>query len=110
MIEKIIIDYLIANGIDAYMEMPENPGDDVVIVQKTSSSYTDYVKKATFAIQSYGRTLYDAASNNEIIKDLMLNIVARDDIGACKLNADYNYTNTTTKKYRYQAVFDVVYY
>ena len=31
-------------------------------------------------------------------------------IASVRLNSDYNYTDTTTKQYRYQAVFDIVHY
>lgn len=31
------------------------------------------------------------------------------DISKAKLNSDYNYTDTTTKSYRYQAVYDLVF-
>ena len=27
----------------------------------------------------------------------------------CELNGDYNFTDTETKRYRYQAVFDLTY-
>ena len=33
-----------------------------------------------------------------------------DEVSACRLNSDYNFTDTTTKHYRYQAVFDLVFY
>ena len=110
MIEKIILNYLLNNNINAYMEVPTRPDDDMVIIEKTSSDFDNHIKRATFAIQSYGRTLLDAAELNETVKGIMLDIVALNEIGSCKLNSDYNYTDTTTKKYRYQAVFDVVYY
>ena len=37
-------------------------------------------------------------------------IVEMDDISKCQLNSDYNYTDTTRKKYRYQAVYDMVHF
>ena len=32
------------------------------------------------------------------------------EVASCRLNSDYNFTDTTKKQYRYQAVFDIVYY
>ena len=40
----------------------------------------------------------------------MEGIIAQPEVAACRLNADYNYTDTTKRLYRYQAVFDLVYY
>ena len=40
----------------------------------------------------------------------MEKIVEMDDISKCQLNSDYNYTDTTRKKYRYQAVYDMVHF
>ena len=37
-------------------------------------------------------------------------IIELDDISRCELNTDYNYTDTARKKYRYQAVYDIVHY
>ena len=33
-----------------------------------------------------------------------------DAVSASRLNSDYNFTDTTTKRYRYQAVYDLVYF
>ena len=38
------------------------------------------------------------------------NAIALEQIVSVSLNSDYNYTDTTTKEYRYQAVFDIVHY
>jgi len=32
------------------------------------------------------------------------------EIGKVKLNSDYNFTDTVTKQYRYQAVYDISHY
>lgn len=110
MIEKIILKYLLDNGIKAYMEVPENPEDGIVVINKTGSGVINCIKSAVFAIQSYGNSLIEAAELNETIKALMENIVVLDEICACSLNTDYNYTDTRTKKYRYQAVFNITHY
>lgn len=112
MVEKIILDYLNENlpeGIVAYMEHPE--GEDpkrMVIVEKTSSSEYDLVQTSMLAVQSYGPTLYEAALLNETVKRIMREAARLPGISSCKINTDYNYTNSVTKEYRYQAVFDVV--
>ena len=47
---------------------------------------------------------------SSIVKEAMEKIVEMDDISKCQLNSDYNYTDTTRKKYRYQAVYDMVHF
>ena len=111
MIEKTILDYLIAADVDARMEIPEGGGTPpFVIIQRTGGGEENKIRRATVALQSYGASMYEAASLNERVVALMDGLAALPEIGACRLNSDYNYTDTAKKQYRYQAVFDVVYY
>lgn len=94
-----------------YMEVPSTHPASYYIVEKTGSSMSNHIYSSTLAIKSYGGSLYEAASLNEILKNVMLNDLLEDDsIASVELNSDYNYTDTTTKQYRYQAVFDIVHY
>ena len=54
--------------------------------------------------------MYEAAALNEKVKAAMKRIIERDEISRSTLNSDYNFTDVTTKKYRYQAVYDLKYY
>lgn len=111
MIEKIVYDYLIDNGISAYMEIPESfPAPPFVLIEKTSGGGAEHISFARLAIQSYGATLYAAAQLNEQVKTLMENMVELDEVCKVSLNSDYNFTDTATKRYRYQAVFDITHY
>ena len=53
--------------------------------------------------------MYNAAKLNEEVKDAMEKIIEYTEISKCSLNSDYNFTDTKTKSYRYQAVFDLVF-
>lgn len=111
MIEEVILNHLAAAGITAFMEIPEGGGTPpFAIIQKTGGGEENHIRHATVAIQSYGATLYAAAALNEAVIAAMGDILTLPEIGACELNSDYNYTDTTKKEYRYQAVFDVVHY
>lgn len=112
MIETIILNYLTAAGITAAMEVPEGGGTPpFVVIERTGGGESNLLRQATVAIQSYGASLYGAASLNEQIVALMGDpFLALPEIASCDLNSDYNYTDTTKKLYRYQAVFDIVYY
>lgn len=54
--------------------------------------------------------MYDAARLNERVKAAMDSAAELDAVSASRLNSDYNFTDTTTKRYRYQAVYDLVYF
>lgn len=110
MIEKIVLDYLNNKlEVPAYMEMPEKQTGRFVLLEKTGSSMEDYIYTATFAIQSYGDSMYEAAALNETVKQAMNEIIDLAQVFGSKLNSDYNFTDTTKKQYRYQAVYDVIY-
>lgn len=111
MIEKIILDYLTdVLTVPVCMEIPANPPASFVLIEKTGSSMTNRLCSAMFAIQSYGPSMYAAAALNEQVKAEMLDAVELDEITAVSLNSDYNFTDTGTKRYRYQAVFDIFHY
>ena len=111
MIETVILKYLNEKlSSPVYMERPEVDAGEYVVIEKTSSSRTDYINQSTFALQSFGDTLLRAAEINETVKAAMDNIIELSEISRSKLNSDYNYTDTAKKRYRYQAVYDVTHY
>ena len=111
MIELTVCNYLKAQlqGTPVYMELPAAPPKKFVVLEKTGSSRTNYINSATFAVQSYDETLEKTAQLNETVKAAMDGLVELNEIGAVRLNSDYNFTNTATKKYRYQAVYVITY-
>jgi len=110
MIEKIILDYLNeVLDVDVFMEVPEKDIESFVVLEKTGSSKTNHIPSATIAAQSYGPSMYDAALLNEQVKAAIENMVELDEISAVRLNSDYNFTDTRTKKYRYQCLYVVTY-
>lgn len=111
MIEKIILDWLAENlSAPAYMEEPEEPPKEYVLLEKIGSSEDNRIASAVIAIQSYADSLYGAAKLNSRVRDIMRDSITLNAVSRCKLNSDYNYTDTETKRYRYQAVFDITYY
>ena len=111
MIEETVLDYL-SEKIPVMVRMEEelDMPDEYVLVEKTGGGKTNHIRRATIAVQSYAVSLYRAMQINEEVKEAMEDIVALDEISRCTLNSDYDYTDTTRKKYRYQAVFDIVHY
>jgi len=116
MIEKIILDWL--NGqyqlgnlsAKVYMEKPDNPPGRYVLLEKTAGGEANHIASAVVALQSYAPTLYQAAQLNEEVKACMKAMTQLPEISRCSLNTDYNYSDPEKKKYRYQAVFNLVYF
>lgn len=112
MIETTLIAYLNSNlSAEAYAEYPEDAPDRFVLIEKTGSGIVNRLSRATVAVQSYGESLLDAMELNEQVKEAMDALPDRiDGITKSRLNSDYNFTDTSTRKYRYQAVYDITYY
>ena len=111
MVEKTVKDYLqTVLDIPVRLEDEGNLGEKYILIEKTGSGAENHIKRATLAIQSFSTSLFGAASLNEQVKDTMEQIIDLDDICKCELNSDYNYSDTNKKRYRYQAVFDIVHY
>ena len=112
MIEKIILDYLTGLGVKAYMEIPEGVTvPPYCVIERTGGGGDEPgLNKALIVIKSYGVSLFKAAVLNELVKSYMEDIAALPEIASCDLNSDYNFTDTAKKQYRYQAVYDLVYY
>ena len=110
-IEKEIRDYLLDKiSVDVYLEQPKEKPETFVLIEKTGGRLTEHIRSATMTIQSYATSLYNAAKLNDEIIKAMEDILELNEITSCTLNSDYNYTDTRTKQYRYQAVFNLIYY
>ena len=111
MIEKIVMDWLDSELTEpCRCEKPDNPPERYVLVEKTGSGEDNHVDSAVIAVQSYAESLYEAAALNMRVKAAMERIVTLGSIARCSLNSDYNFTDTTKKGYRYQAVYNITYY
>lgn len=111
MIEPFLISILNNHlSVPVYAEEPEQPPMSYVLIERTGGTQTDNIDRATIAAQSYGPTMLDAIALNERVKEAFEAVRAADAIGGCRLESDYNFTDTETKRYRYQAVFSVTYY
>lgn len=110
MISKTLLDYLSANlNVLVVMEAPAQP-TNYILIDQTGSSQINHIKTTTLAIQSYGATLYKAMQLNERLKGAMGGFAELDEIINVELETDYNFTNTTTKQYRWQAVYQITHY
>lgn len=110
MIEILFKNYLTAAlELPVLLEEPEDPEERYIVLQKTGSSFENQIHTATFAVRSYGPSLYEAASLNADVIQAARAMRPEDGVFYVQLNSDYEYTNIETKQYRYQAVL-VIYY
>jgi len=113
MIETILLRTLeAATGCPAYMEQPEDKPERYFVLERTGGGERGAeMRDATVAVQSYGPTLLDAAALNEQVLEIMQELQYNEkSVISCVLNSNYNFTDTRTKRYRYQAVYDLVYF
>lgn len=112
MFEAIVREALLEelHGFPIVLEHPESSAAPFVLMERTGSSENNHLRSCTIAFQSYGITLYKAAELNEMVKYAVKNLIRLPQIAKITLNSDYNFTNTETREYRYQAVFDFNYY
>lgn len=120
MIENIIINYLYnalayedgssVAHVPVSGEVPTPLPEKFVTVEKTGGRIENHVRSGTLAIQSWAGSQKEASELNDQVITAMEAAVALDVISKCQLNSDYNYTDTSTKHHRYQAVFDLVYF
>ncbi len=111
MIEKTILDYLnSALSVPVYMERPPTKPVTYVLIEKTGSGRQNTLNSSVLAIQSVASSLFEAAALNELVKTAMDAAIQLNEITRAELISDYNYTDTETKGYRYQAVYNIYHY
>lgn len=113
MIEAVVRDYLAGRlGVPVLLEAKGGDGDggSFVLLERTGGGEREHVRTATFAIQSHAPSMYGAAELNERVKAAMAGIAELPSVSHAGLNADYNFTDTEKKGYRYQAIYDLVYF
>lgn len=111
-IEATVIQYLseALETEDVFAERPKEPPEEYYIIERTSSAEINHVRRATIAVQSISAaSLLRAAQMNEKLLKEMPRIVQMKEVFCSRLNSAYNFTDTETKEYRYQAVFDIYY-
>ena len=111
MIEAIVRNYLLPSvSVPIYVDVPSEPPESYIVIERTGGGMEEHIRNAQIAVQSYAGSRFNAATLHEQVLQLMEGLIELDSVSACNVNAEYDFTDTTTKRYRYQAVFDIVYY
>lgn len=97
-------------SVPCFFSTPEKPLNEYVLIERTGGHVENFLKHATFAFQSISGVspLRAVQISEEVVAaaDLMTTV---ENIFSVIENGTYNYTNTKTKQYRYQSVFDITY-
>ena len=109
-IEKKIIEYLKPLlSVDVLAESPEDESLPYVRIERVGRTIKNHITTDSVAFQSYGRTMLEAADLDEEVQELMKGIVSLDEISRISLQSNYNASDTSRMKYRYQCIYDIVY-
>ena len=100
-IEFFITKYLSEKlDVKVYAERPQKPQASYLIIDKTGGNERNHISEAMIAIQSIAETKAKAAILNEKVKTAMREILIHGEISKCELNADYDFSDLSTKEYR----------
>ena len=114
MIEKVLFDYLNSKlDVPVYLERPANPPEKFVVIERTGGKQEDLINRATIAVQSIARTLYETVGLSDMVIMAMNDAICLPEIGSVYLNSVYNFTNknqTDRDEHRYQSVWEITYY
>ena len=93
-----------------FLEQPTNKPDKYLLIERKGMGEENHLGGSVFMFQSYAKSMYEAAVLNEEVKQAVKDLIIEDYIVSISLNTDYIFTDVTSKKYRYQAVFDIKHY
>ena len=111
MIELVIKNYLDGHlDVPSFFEHQSGLKGKYVLIEKLSGGKRNMLNSSVFVFQSYADSLFESAQLNEQVKEAVEAMIELPEITGIQLNSDYNFTDTQTKKYRYQAVFDIGHY
>lgn len=111
MIEPIIIAYLTDHvSAEVRGEIPENRPERLVVVEKMGGDRENRIDTATISFKSYAPTLLAAMELNAEVKESVESMTDLDEISCCEYGGDFNDTDTASKQYCYQAVYNITHY
>lgn len=113
MIESTILSFLSEAELDApiYMEVPARMPEEFYVLENTGQQMTNHVRTTTLAVQSYAQSMERAADLAYGIDEVILTRLPElDAVAGVRVNSVHNFTDQSTKQYRYQGVYVVTHY
>lgn len=109
-IEKLVLKYLSRLDVPVFLEEPTKKPCEYLIIEKVGGQKTNHLWLSSIAVQSYSDRLSKAIDLNEKVIEIMEQLIDLDEVTKCSIDTTYNFTDSETKRYRYQAVFDIYHY
>ena len=114
MIVDAIINYLNNSdlGIPAFAEIPkQGVPEEFIIIEQTGSPQENQIDRSTIVTRSYAQSMERAADLAYDLDYIMMNdLLEMDLVSGVKRNTIANFTDLTTKQYRYQSVYVITHY
>lgn len=110
-IEAKVIEYLSQKlNIPVSAEDPEDKPDEFVTVDLIAGGETNHIEAATLSVVSHSISKLKAAVLNEKVCDDLLNITELPEISSCKIGGKSSDVDTATKSYRYETIFNFIFF
>lgn len=93
--------------VPCYGERPQKPPQTYVVLDKTGGTETNFIERTTIAFQTVAPTKAEASFLNDRVKEAIYTADTLPGVSAVSLISDGDFTNPTTKTYRYQTVFEI---
>lgn len=111
MIEEILRNYLLSVlSVPVYIDVPADPPESYVEIERTGGGVEEHIRHAQIVVASYGASKLEAATLHEQVLRVLPDVATGEKVSACTINSEYNATDTQTKRYRYEAYINIVYY
>ncbi len=111
-IEEYLLNKFIAEfDYPTFLEYPDGLTAPFIVIDVTGvKPLGPSVYQAVVAFQSYAQSKYETSELNRAVIETAKELIKNDEIGAADLDTYTPYPDVLRKKYRYQAVFNIVYY
>ena len=93
--------------VPCYCERPKKPPETYVVLDKVGGVEANLIERSTIAFQTFAPTKVEASFLNDAVKEAIYTVDTLTCVSAVSLNSDGDFTNPTTKTYRYQTVFEI---
>ena len=111
-----MIEIIVKNSLEqslslpVFLEQPLSKPNKYLLIERKGMGESNQLGGSLFIFQSYAESMYEAAVLNKEVIQAVKDLITLDDIVSISLNTDYIFTDVTSKKYRYQAIFDIKHY
>ena len=112
LVETVIRDYLKSKlGVPVLAEIPAEPAEQYVTLQKIDGGKRNHIDAATIEFQSYAMKKSEAAKLDESVREAIYEIVYDEnaDISSVELGGNSDSTDKVNKRYRYECIFNFFY-